>query len=140
MAGVLSAGAVFAQEPDPAAACCAMMPGMGMMGAHKGEMMEWHQKMMEKIKAQDAELDTLVQEMNAASGEKKVDAIASIVNKVMEERKAWHAEMEERHKKMMDWMENEKSKMPGVTPAKESPTASPSPTATPESKKVKKTH
>jgi len=109
MAGVLSAGAIFAQEPDPAAACCAMTPGM--MGAHKGEMMEWHQKMMEKIKAQDAELDKLVQDMNAATGDKKVDAIAAIVNKVMEERKAWHAEMEERHKKMMEWMQSEKATM-----------------------------
>jgi len=81
------------------------------MGAHKGEMMEWHQKMMEKIKAQDAELDKLVQDMNAATGDKKVDAIAAIVNKVMEERKAWHAEMEERHKKMMEWMQSEKATM-----------------------------
>ncbi|MEI6562378.1 MAG: hypothetical protein WCO68_09905 [Verrucomicrobiota bacterium] len=132
IAGALAtAGAVFAQEPDPAAACCAMMPGMmgGMRGAHKAEMMQWHQKMMEKIKAQDAEMDKLVQEMNAASGDKKVDAIAAIVNKVMEERKAWHSEMEMRHKKMMEWMQAAK-------PTPESEKASP----TPEAQKGKKSH
>lgn len=108
MAGVLSAGAVFAQEPDPGAATGSMMQGM--MGAHKGEMMEWHQKMMDKIKARDAELDKLIQEMNAASGDKKVDAMAAVLNKMMEERKAWHSEMEARHKKMMDWMQGDKAK------------------------------
>ena len=115
MAGVLSAGAVFAQEPDAGMACNAMMPGM--MGAHKGEMMQWHQQMMEKIKARDAELDKLVQEMNAASGDKKVHAIAAIINKVMEERKAWHAEMEARHKKMLDWMQSQKGMKAEPSPA-----------------------
>ena len=118
MAGVLSAGAVCAQEADPNVACCAMMPGMmpGMMGAHKGELREWHQQMMEKIKAQDAEMDKLVQDMNAATGEKKVDAIAAIINKAMEHRKAWHQEMEARHKKLMEWMESEKGKMQKENP------------------------
>jgi len=109
MAGMLSAGTVMAQDPDPGMACCGMMPGM--MGARKGEMMEWHQKMVEKFKAQDAELEKLVAEMNAASGEKKVDAIAAIVNKMMEHRKAWHEEMETRHKKMMEWMKEKAEKM-----------------------------
>lgn len=90
-------------------ACCGMMPGM--MGAHKGEMMEWHQKMVDKFKAQDAELEKLVAEMNAASGEKKVEAIAAIVNKMMENRKAWHSEMEGRHQKMMEWMKAKMEKM-----------------------------
>jgi len=85
-----------------------MMPGM--MGTNKGEMMEWHQKMMEKMKAQDAELDKLVKEMNAATGEKKVDAIAAIINKVMEIRKVWHTEMEARHQKMMEWMKEHAEK------------------------------
>ena len=102
MAGMLSTGAVLAQDPEPGVSCCGMMAGK--MGAHKGEMAEWHQKMVEKFKAQDAELDKLVAEMNAASGEKKVEAIAAIVNKMMENRKAWHAEMETRHQKIMEKM------------------------------------
>ena len=141
IAGVLAAGTVFAQEPEAAPACAAMMPGM--MGVHKGEMMEWHQKMMEKIKAQDAELDKLVQEMNAASGDKKVDAIAAIVNKVMEERKAWHAEMESRHAKMMEWMQEKKAQREGAKATVEgeaSPTATPAPSPTPEARRVKKSH
>lgn len=109
MAGMLSAGTVLAQDPEPGMACCGMMPGM--MGAHKGEMMEWHQKMVDKFKAQDAELEKLVAEMNAASGEKKVEAIAAIVNKMMENRKAWHSEMEGRHQKMMEWMKAKMEKM-----------------------------
>jgi len=104
MAGMLSAGAVFAQSADPGMAWCGMMPGMG---GRKAEIMEWHQKMVEKIKAQDAEMDKLVAEMNAAAPEKKTDAIAAIINKMMENRKAWHSEMEARHKKMMEAMKEQ---------------------------------
>ena len=112
MAGVLSAGAVFAQDADPGMACCGMMPGMG--GWKKGEMMEWHQKMVDRIKAQDAELDKLVQDMNAASGDKKVDAIAAIINKMAENRKDWHSEMEARHQKMMEWMKGKMEERKGM--------------------------
>ena len=130
MAGVLSTGVVFAQEPtptpmgtpepvmeaDPGMACCGMM--MSGAGAHRGEVVEWHRKMLEKLKAQDAELDRLVQNMNAASGDKKVDAIAAIINKGMEQRKAWISEMEMRHKKMQDWMQKGQNGMKsGTTPA-----------------------
>ncbi|MEI8235505.1 MAG: hypothetical protein WCH57_12590 [Verrucomicrobiota bacterium] len=82
--------------------------------------MEWHQKMVEKIKANDAELDKLVAEMNAASSEKKADAVAAVINKMMEQRKAWHSEMEAHIKKMMETMkakaETAKGKK-GETPA-----------------------
>ncbi len=113
-AGVLCATGAIAQETDPAMACGSMMPGM--MGEKRGEIMQWHQKMMEKFKAQNAELDKMVQEMNAASGDKKVEAIAAIINKVMEERKAWFAEMEARHNKMMEWMQNKKGNQATPTP------------------------
>ena len=87
------------------------------MGARKAEMMERHQKMMEKMKANDAELDKLVAEMNAATGEKKAEAVAAVVNKMMEQRKAWHSEMESHMKKMMETMkekaETEKTKKEG---------------------------
>lgn len=115
MAGALSAGAVFAQEAaDPSMSCCGMMPGMG---ARKGEIMEWHQKMMEKMKAQDAEMDQLVQEMNAAKGDKKVDAIAAVINKAIEIRNMWHSEMEARHNKMMEWMKEKTGTMKSGTSA-----------------------
>lgn len=121
MAGVMSVGAVFAEDADPGMACCGMMPGM--MGARRGEMMEWHQKMMEKIKAQDAEMDKLVQEMNAATGEKKVEAIAAVINKAMEIRKGWHSEMEARQKKMMDWMKEKAEAIKGKKGMKKEDTA-----------------
>lgn len=57
------------------------------------EMMPLHAKMMEEQKAQDAEIDRLVAEMKSASGEKRVDAIVAVVVKLVEQRKAMHAEM-----------------------------------------------
>lgn len=86
--------------------------------------MEWHQKVVDKFKAQDAELEKLVAEMNAASGEKKVEAIAAIVNKMMEHRKAWREEMEARHQKMMEWMK-EKMESKGKKALKSEATPAP---------------
>jgi hypothetical protein len=65
------------------------MTGMkGMMG--KGQVMSnW--------KDQDAELDKLVAEMNNAAPEKKLDAVAAVLIKLVEQRKA----MDEQMQKMM---------------------------------------
>jgi hypothetical protein len=70
-------------------------PGMkGMMG--KGQMMSnW--------KDQDAELDKLVAEMNSAPADKKLDAVAAVVAKLVEQRKAMHEQMQ----KMMSADEKE---------------------------------
>jgi hypothetical protein len=60
---------------------------MGMMDMNKGQMMSsW--------KDQDAELDKLVAEMNTASADKKVDAIAAVLTKLVEQRKAMHEQMQ----------------------------------------------
>jgi len=71
------------------------MTGMkGMMG--KGQMMSnW--------KDQDAELDKLVAEMNSAPADKKLDAVAAVVAKLVEQRKAMHEQMQ----KMMSANEKE---------------------------------
>ena len=62
------------------------MTGMkGMMG--KGQMMS-------KWKDQDTELDKLLTEMNSASADKKIDAVAAVVTKLVEQRKAMHEEMQ----------------------------------------------
>jgi NADH:ubiquinone oxidoreductase subunit E len=50
-------------------------------------------KMMEMQKKQDAELDELIAEMNATTGEKRIDAIMAVLNKLVEQRKEMHAEM-----------------------------------------------
>jgi hypothetical protein len=67
------------------------MQGMGMQ-KHQ-QMMPVHAKIIEMQKAQDGEIDRLLSEMNNASGEKRVDAIVAVLNKLVEQRKAMNAEM-----------------------------------------------
>ena len=55
--------------------------------------MEMNQKMEAEMKAQDAELDKLVSEMKTATGEKKADAMAALLSKIVEQRKAMHEQM-----------------------------------------------
>lgn len=73
---------------------------MTMMGMNVG-------KMMSNWKDQDAELDKLVAEMNSAPSDKKIDAIAAVVSKLVEQRKARH----ERMQKMMTEAKKEMMKM-----------------------------
>jgi hypothetical protein len=51
-------------------------------------------QMMSNSKDQDAELDKLVAEMNSASADKKLDAIAAVLTKLVEQRKAMHEQMQ----------------------------------------------
>ena len=51
-------------------------------------------QMMSNWKNQDAELDKLVAEMNSASADKKLDAVAAVVTKLVEQRKAMHEQMQ----------------------------------------------
>ncbi len=104
---MLSAGTLVAQDASASSMNCCQM-----MGMHKGDMMQWHQKLMEKFKAQNDELEKLVSDMNAATGDKKMDAMATVINKMMEQRKTWYADMEAHHQKMMDWMKNKMGKTP----------------------------
>jgi hypothetical protein len=109
----------------------------GMMkGHHHHAMMEeMHQKWEAQMKAEDAELDKLVQQMNAATGEKKVDAMAAVLNKMIEQRKAMHEKMDNMREKMGKMHENmgarhrkwmEKKEMTSPAPGTK---ASPSPAA-----------
>jgi hypothetical protein len=50
-------------------------------------------QMMSDLKNQDAELDKLVAEMNSSSADKKIDAVAAVVTKLVEQRKAMHEDM-----------------------------------------------
>lgn len=83
IAAALQGTAVFAQDPG--------MKGMDKQ-KHR-ELMPMHEKIMEKQKAQDAEIDKLLAEVNAAGGEKRVDAIVAVLNKLVEQRKTMNAEM-----------------------------------------------
>ena len=51
-------------------------------------------QMMSNWKEQDAELDKLVDEMNSASADKKLDAVVAVVTKLVEQRKATHEQMQ----------------------------------------------
>jgi len=62
---------------------------------------------MSNWKDQQAELDRLVTDMNAAPSDKKVDAIAAVVTQLVEQRKA----MRERMEKMMTEGRQEMMKM-----------------------------
>jgi hypothetical protein len=87
--------------------CCKGMMGkdMGMMGMRKD--MGMMGKMMSNWKDQEAELDKLVADMNSAPSDKKVDAIAAVVTKLVEQHKAVH----ERMQKMMTERGDETMKM-----------------------------
>ena len=80
----LQGAALLAQDPGG-------MQGMDQQ-KHR-ELMPMHAKMMEKQKAQDAEIDKLLAEMNATTGDKRVDAIVAVLNKLVEQRKVMQAEM-----------------------------------------------
>jgi hypothetical protein len=51
-------------------------------------------KMMSNWREQDAELDKLVAEMNSAPADKRLDAVAAVLTKLVEQRKAMHEHMQ----------------------------------------------
>jgi predicted component of viral defense system (DUF524 family) len=61
-------------------------------------------QMMCNWKDQDAELDKLVTDMNSATADKKLDVIAAVLNKLVEQRKTMHEQMQ----KMMSASEGER--------------------------------
>lgn len=72
---------------------------------HKG-MMEQKSIMMEDLKAQDTQLSEMIAQMNSASAEKKVDLLAAIVTKMVEQKAAMTAHMEKMHSEMMSVMKD----------------------------------
>lgn len=57
------------------------------------EFMPVHAKLVEELKRQDAELAPFLAEMNAATGEKRVDALIAVVNKLVEQRNVMQEKM-----------------------------------------------
>lgn len=73
-----AAGAVlWAQEPGGDAPA---------MPEHCRQMMAHHEKMMARAGEMDRELEALVQRMNAAEGQAKIDATAAVVAELVEQR------------------------------------------------------
>lgn len=56
-------------------------------------MLKQHQAMHSKRQAMDDELDELVAQMKEAQGDEKIDAISTVVEKLVEQRRAMHAMM-----------------------------------------------
>ena len=79
------------------------------------EMMEQRQKMMEDIKAQDAQLTEQVAEMNSAPEDKKMSLMAAVITHMVEQRIAMDARKakmeEEMMKHMMEHMQIGKESM-----------------------------
>ncbi len=103
IAATLPVSALLAQEEH------------GMMKGDHAKMAEMHQKMEAEMKAQNAEVDKLVAAMNSATGEKKVDAIAAVVSKLVEQRKAMGEKMAEMHKNMQSMIKAKTESSPSPT-------------------------
>ncbi len=74
--------------------------GTHMMGNQGTHMMD-KETMWKQMQTQNAELDTLVATMNSAEGNEKVDAIAAVVNKLVEIHKEVSTRMMHRYKGAM---------------------------------------
>jgi len=84
VAAVLTMGGVAQQQPQ------SNMP----------DMMKMHERMTAQMKANDAKLDALVTQMNAATGSAKVDAVATVVTELVRQQKAMHEHMGQMHAMM----------------------------------------
>jgi hypothetical protein len=103
----------------------------GMMKDHhhrRAMRQEMNQKWEAQMKTEDAELDKLVQQMNSATGQKKVDAIAALLNKLVEQHKMMHEKMEKRSEKMSARHRKRMEEKETTSPAP-GPKASPGPSA-----------
>jgi hypothetical protein len=58
-------------------------------------------EMMAEMKAEDARLDALVADMNTATGDGKINAVAAVVNELVRQHKAMHTRMAGMHQEMM---------------------------------------
>ena len=63
--------------------------------------MHMHEHMMAAMKAADAKLAALIKEMNAATGEAKILAMAAVIDELVRHQKAMHEEMGRMHLQMM---------------------------------------
>jgi len=93
----------------------------GAMGQMTPEQQKMHDQMMAEMQARQQKLDDLVAKMNAATGAEKVDAIAAVVNELVEQRGQMRSHMWQMHEEQM------KSMHPGApaTPALEGGQANP---------------
>lgn len=65
------------------------------------DMMKMHDRMMAEMKAANAQLDQLVEKMDAATGNAKVNATAHVVKELVAQHKAMPDRMGQMHQQMM---------------------------------------
>jgi hypothetical protein len=91
----------LAQSAEPAK----KMTLAGKKMDHAQMMMDRCQGMMAEMKIQDAELTAQVARMNSASKESKVDLMAEIITKMVQQRTAMDAQMTQMQMEMMKQMQ-----------------------------------
>jgi len=109
LASFVGAATLWAQQPapPPPAAQKMEMPGKPSMMDEKmmeEPMMAHHKEMMGKMETMDARLDELVKKMNAATGNKKANATAAVINELVAQRKQMRDEMMTMMPEMMKHM------------------------------------
>ena len=65
------------------------------------DMMKMHEQMLAEMKAGEAKLDELARAMNTATGNAKVNAVAAVVNELVQQHKVMHSRMGQMHQHMM---------------------------------------
>jgi hypothetical protein len=100
LTGVMELSATASIEPNPSAQDMLQPPQPTMP-----DMMKMHERMMAEMmaemKAGDARLDALVTDVNTATGDGKINAVAAVVNELVRQHKSMHMRMAEMHQQMM---------------------------------------
>jgi hypothetical protein len=89
-----AAGAQAPTAPGAASADAKTPPAMAMM--------KMHEQMMAGMKADEARLDALLKEINAASGDARIAALIAAVNEIVRQQKAERAHMAGMHAMMAE--------------------------------------
>jgi hypothetical protein len=97
LGAVLTLGVAFAAAGPNASATRQQMPMRGEMS----DMSKMHQQMMADMKAEQAKLDALVQKMNVANGNAKVNAMADLLTELVREHGAMADRMGTMNNEMM---------------------------------------
>jgi hypothetical protein len=77
-----------------AAALCSAQPVQSPAPAACQQLMQEHQQFMQKIQERDEDLQNNLQQMNAATGQKKIDAMAALLNDLVSQRLQMHLHMQ----------------------------------------------
>jgi len=99
--GALTASLLAAQQAPPPAT----EPGQAMPSNMTDMMKHHHEMMMAEMKTADATLEQLAAQMNAATGDAKVAAMAAVVNELVRQQQAMHEHMAQMPMMMMMMMD-----------------------------------